>query len=49
MIAAILLGLWLGRKVDEWINTSVPIFTISGILLAIIGSLVSLIKNLPKS
>jgi F0F1-type ATP synthase assembly protein I len=49
MIATILLGLWIGSKVDEWINSSVPIFTISGILLAIVGSLVALIKNLPKS
>ena len=49
MIASILLGLWIGQKIDKWINTTIPVFTIAGILLAIVGSLVTLIKNLPKS
>ncbi|MFW5761163.1 MAG: AtpZ/AtpI family protein [Cyclobacteriaceae bacterium] len=49
MIATILLGLFLGHKLDEWANNHLPLFTIAGILMAIVGSLIALIKNFPKS
>lgn len=49
MIAVILAGYWIGRKLDEWIQTAMPIFTVLSILIAIIGSIVLLIINATNS
>jgi F0F1-type ATP synthase assembly protein I len=49
MIATILIGLWLGMKVDEWLHMKNPVFTVVFVLLFIIASLVLLIRGLPKS
>jgi F0F1-type ATP synthase assembly protein I len=49
MIAAILIGLWLGMKTDQWLNLKYPVFTAIFILLFIFASLYLLIRSLPKS
>ncbi|MBU2914781.1 AtpZ/AtpI family protein [Reichenbachiella agariperforans] len=48
MLAFILLGVWGGYKLDEWLEMEYPVFTIVLSLFGVIGSLVNLIKNLPK-
>lgn len=48
MAALILLGYWLGSKLDKWLDLSFPAFTISLILLFLFISFYSLIKSLPK-
>jgi ATP synthase protein I len=48
MAALILLGYWLGSKIDTWLDLSFPAFTISLILLFLFISFYSLIKSLPK-
>lgn len=47
MMVTIGLGVWGGIKLDEWLNTR-PAFTIVLSLLAVIGSLIQLIRGLPK-
>jgi len=49
MIAAILLGLWIGMKIDESMGNKTPIFTAIFTLLFIFASLYLIIKSLPKS
>lgn len=44
----ILLGYWLGSKIDSWLDLSFPAFTIILILLFMALSFYSLIKSLPK-
>ena len=48
MAALILLGYWLGSKIDKWLELSIPIFTIVLILAFLSVSFYSLIKSLPK-
>ena len=48
MAALILLGYWLGGKIDKWLDLSIPIFTIILILVFLSLSFYSLIKSLPK-
>lgn len=48
MAALILLGYWLGSKIDKWLNLSIPVFTIILILAFLSASFYSLIKSLPK-
>jgi F0F1-type ATP synthase assembly protein I len=48
MAALILLGYWLGSKIDKWLELSIPIFTIILILVFLSLSFYSLIKSLPK-
>ena len=48
MAALILLGYWLGTKIDKWFDLSIPVFTIILILLFLSVSFYSLIKSLPK-
>ena len=48
MAALILLGYWLGGKIDKWLELSIPVFTIILILLFLSVSFYSLIKSLPK-
>jgi len=47
MMVTIGLGVWGGIKLDEWLGLR-PLFTVSLSLLAVIGSLVQLIRGLPK-
>ena len=48
MAALILLGYWLGNKIDKWLDISFPAFTIFLILFFMSLSFYSLIKSLPK-
>lgn len=48
MIAVILVGLWAGQKIDQWAQTRAPVFTIAGVLVAIIGSLILIIVKASK-
>ena len=48
MAALILLGYWLGSKIDKWLELTIPVFTIILILLFLSVSFYSLIKSLPK-
>jgi ATP synthase protein I len=49
MLAAVLIGVWLGVKTDHWLGMKYPVFTIIFIILSIISSLLILIRSLPKS
>ena len=48
MAALILLGYWLGSKIDKWLDLSIPVFTIVLILVFLSLTFYSLIKSLPK-
>ena len=48
MAALILLGYWVGRKLDKVFGLSFPAFTIALILIFLSLSFYSLIKSLPK-
>lgn len=48
MAALILLGYWLGSKIDKWLDLTIPVFTIILILAFLATSFYSLIKSLPK-
>jgi len=48
MLAAILLGLWLGMKIDAWMGNETPVFTAISILLFLFASLYLTIISLPK-
>jgi hypothetical protein len=49
MAALLLLGYWLGSRVDRALEIDFPAFRIALILLALALSFYSLIKNLPRS
>ena len=48
MAALILLGYWLGSKIDKWLDLTIPVFTIILILVFLSLTFYSLIKSLPK-
>ncbi|MDN5204056.1 AtpZ/AtpI family protein [Fulvivirgaceae bacterium BMA10] len=48
MLASILVGAWLGAKLDTLMKMELPIFTIVFIFIFFIGSMIVLVKNLPK-
>ena len=48
MAALILLGYWVGGKIDTWLELKIPIFTIILIVVFIVLSIYSLIRSLPK-
>ncbi|WP_143520136.1 AtpZ/AtpI family protein [Reichenbachiella sp. 5M10] len=48
MLAFILLGVMGGYKLDEYLDMKNPIFTIILSLFGVVGSLVNLIRKLPK-
>lgn len=47
MIAALLLGIFVGLKLDEWLNTS-PIFTIVLVLVGLGAAMYIVMKDLVK-
>lgn len=49
MVAAILIGLWIGMKIDKLLGNKTPIFTAITTVLFIFASLILIIKSLPKS
>ncbi|WP_404818028.1 AtpZ/AtpI family protein [Reichenbachiella ulvae] len=48
MLAFILLGVWGGIKIDEWLELKYPIFTIFLSMGGVTSSLIYLIRKLPK-
>ena len=48
LIAGIVLGYWLGKKLDEWMGNKSPWFTIGLSLFFTIGSLVLIIRDLMR-
>jgi len=48
MIASILICTWFGRWLDEYMNTSKPLFTIALILLGIAASSIVLIRGIKR-
>ncbi|MFN8357746.1 MAG: AtpZ/AtpI family protein [Spirosomataceae bacterium] len=48
LLATIVLGVWIGTKLDAWQHTQKPIYSIIGALIGVIGGLVAFIRSLPK-
>ena len=48
ILIALLLGFFVGQKLDEWVGTQNPWFTIASIFLSFFSSMIYLIKKLPK-
>jgi len=48
MLAIILLGVWGGVKIDEWLEMSIPVFTIILSLLSVVLAIYSVVKDLLK-
>jgi F0F1-type ATP synthase assembly protein I len=38
-------GVWLGVKLDQWLNTNFPIFTLVLMILSVIGSIYHAIRK----
>ena len=49
LLAAIFLGVWLGMKTDQWLGLKFPLFTIVLCMAALVGSMIYLVKSLPKN
>ncbi len=49
MLAIILLGVFGGVKLDEWINTGFPVFTVILSILSVIAAIYVVIKDLLKN
>lgn len=48
MMGVIALAVWGGLSLDKYLDIKFPAFTLAFILFAIIGSIVLLIKSVPK-
>ena len=48
MLAIILLGVWGGVKLDEWLNLSFPVFTIVLSLFSVTLAIYTVVKDLLK-
>ncbi|MCG8319455.1 MAG: AtpZ/AtpI family protein [Cytophagales bacterium] len=48
LLVSLLLGFFAGQKLDAWAGTQNPWFTIIFIFLSFFGSMVYLVKKLPK-
>ena len=46
LLAAIFLGIWVGIELDQWLNLKFPLFTLLLSMVALIGSIIYLIKSL---
>ncbi len=49
MLAAILLGVWLGMKLDQWLGFKYPIFTIVLAFLMLLGGMYYLVKSVSQN
>lgn len=49
LLVTIAFGVFLGIKLDEWVGTQTPWFTIGCSLFFITGALIGLIRGLPKT
>jgi hypothetical protein len=48
MLAFLALGVWGGHKLDTYFNLEFPVFLLSLSLIATIGSMILMIRKLPK-
>jgi hypothetical protein len=48
MMATIGVAVWLGLKLDEWLELKFPAFSVTLSCVALIGSLIIFIRSLPK-
>ncbi|WP_157630063.1 AtpZ/AtpI family protein [Thermonema rossianum] len=48
MLATIGIFLWIGMQIDRKLSWEFPVFTIIFVLIGIVGSIISLIKNLSQ-
>lgn len=48
MMAAIALAAWGGTKLDQWLGWKFPVWTVGLLLAAVVGSLIGLVRSLPK-
>ncbi len=48
IVLSLLAGFFLGQQLDKWLNTTNPWFTIIMVFVFFAGSMVFLIKQLPK-
>lgn len=48
MFAIIGIAVWAGFSLDNYFDLKFPAFAVSFVLLAVIGAMISVIKNLPK-
>ncbi|OQX80721.1 MAG: hypothetical protein B6D61_01650 [Bacteroidetes bacterium 4484_249] len=48
MLAIILIGVWGGYKLDEWLDLKFPIFTVTLSLLSVIAAIYYVVKDLLK-
>ena len=48
MLAIILIGVWGGYKLDEWLDLRFPIFTVTLSLLSVIAAIYYVVKGLLK-
>jgi hypothetical protein len=45
MIVIMGAGVWLGVKLDQWLNMSYPVFTLSLMILSVIGAIYHTIRK----
>lgn len=45
MIAIMGIGVWIGYKIDHWLDLSFPIFTFSLMILSVIGAIYNAIRK----
>lgn len=48
MMAMIVIGTFLGFKIDQWVNTSFRWFTLALMVLSVVGSVIYFIRKLLK-
>ncbi len=49
MLAAIALAMWGGTELDGWLGWKFPVWTVTLLLAAVVGSLIGLVRSLPKN
>lgn len=45
MIAIMGIGVWLGVKIDQWLNLSFPAFTLGLMILSVVGAIYHTIRK----
>ena len=48
MIAIMGLGVFAGIKIDDWLNLNFPVFTLTLMIISVIGAILYAIKNFIK-
>jgi len=48
MMAVIALAAWGGIRLDRWLGWKFPVWTVGLLLAAVVGSLIGLVRSLPK-